>query len=1488
MTKTYQPTKVIIRIAKKMILKCSRAIKSRAIKKTISRLLKAIFGNKKRRNSTNSGFVLPTVAMVSMVVVLLTLAIMIRSFERSKHASNVRVNQTVINAAIPAIDRGRAKINKLFQDQRISRSLPSDQDLDQLLTEHINEYTFGDETPLELNINNNQPLKTAWKYPVDTNNNGKFDSYTLYAIYYRNPPKNNDNNQYIRTRNTLEARSTPINHSDLTSKCHPIFGTNPKLVDINGWFKMGGKMKKALFVYTTTFPITSTNNITSDQAKNYEIYQGTQSFSALEYQQDREQILPTNHAIIYEDDLEITPNEDFKINGRIFTNGNFLTGGKSAHVRLYQVSSPDSCFYKADNSKIIVGGNLGAGGFTDDSDLVTATTVDLFKDKNTNPENVTGYNPQITTNKSGTNAPKNLAYNSLAYAKRINKLVNAQFANSLTTDPQEVKDGIEKQQRQLDTGYTTDQYDNIRRHQLELYFRRRTRRVPFAEVAFGDEQKDANSGGKLQGSGDTLRPIDKWSYPYDSDGITGSGYSQITLNITGSSLKPLATEPIDKLQKELANVEQYLGDRTIVANNLPEQWWDKETNQFRGANIDDTQELEGINWDLSHKPTPRTRRTSLQILADLAATERDGDWEYAAAQVPKNREQENLVGGLRVVTGAGIYLPRNDTANSTNFTAASTKIWSDMLPVPKEQAQPPTSTTINPYSIYDSSLNFHLPQMLGSDITTPYLKMRATVVYHYKSANYSQKHPRPLACISSFYIPTNSTTAKNIRTLPDALGIEKDVNGLSNNGIVYTPPNKSASSYNNLLNYQASLQYPNGRWVNEPLKKALGKTESDRTISEHSAIDAALCALQIMDGSISPVTATPPIPHGAIKEIAFLDSRQVKANQTSSLDADLSYNLPLEDRQPLEIRTTVIDLNQLRTTPIGSEYLLPNSGIIYATRDDALADMSAGISSAGTSAAAKLESPVDYKLDSTRRPNGIMIMTSDGSATKLFRGTNNTYIRGAKGLIFASNLPVYMKGDFNKHTQTEFTTGLASDWSNFYTRNQANNNFACRPGDPKRPNCHSGDEWRNAVVLADSITLLSDNFRFGFRDEGDYDWNNNIGDSASLASRPVHFKYNAYAPTVTKNYNSGGIPNVDLDPNTSGIQGSSYFHNFVTPIVKQIQAREFLFEVCAVSDIEVCNNDPKQWVITNVPYHNYDGQGQNNWRNGGGNIEGLSMSAIKTGSLGNANKPSNGWDDQNLPKRIAFKRDIDTGELITPLAIYGVNDKNKIEAFPVSGSTLPRLAKDEKGNTFLIPWLKVDENGNWQPVLQIKQPFATPDDPNNTNSITTGSHNYWLQVATENTFNLIIATGDNPGRPTEDNGGLPNLVRFLENWHPGGNAIPMKINGAFIQMKRSAYATGTYSTAINTQSSEFLYKISLNNGMSSGHLPPKREWSYDVGILSQVPDLFSQKLVTMSNNLPNEYFREVSRDDDWIETLLCAKTTTKIYAVDQDQRPACN
>ncbi|WP_148292291.1 hypothetical protein [Planktothrix agardhii] len=45
-----------------------------------------------------------------------------------------------------------------------------------------------------------------------------------------------------------------------------------------------------------------------------------------------------------------------------------------------------------------------------------------------------------------------------------------------------------------------------------------------------------------------------------------------------------------------------------------------------------------------------------------------------------------------------------------------------------------------------------------------------------------------------------------------------------------------------------------------------------------------------------------------------------------------------------------------------------------------------------------------------------------------------------------------------------------------------------------------------------------------------------------------------------------------------------------------------------------------------------------------------------------------------------------------------------------------------------------------------------------------------------------------------------------------------------------------------------------------------------MGLLSQPPDLFAQKFSLADDSIaPDEYFREVSRDDDWVKGLLCSK-----------------
>lgn len=1555
---------------------CASAVK---LKKLLFQLLRSFILTKRKLRSANAGFVLPTVTMVSIVVVLLTVAIVFRSFERSKTASNVRVNEAVIQAATPAIDRARAKLNKLFQDSELPRATPTDTALESALTgsTKIGQYTFGDEIPLTVSYNSQQ-MKSAWRYPVDTDNNGRFDSYTLYGIYFKNPPIQNA--QYTRGRSPLEARTPPMIGGNVSKSCEDIVGTSASLVGSTGWFNLSGKLKKSFYVYTATVPITDDTGLND----KYEKHKGNKGFSAIEYQQDRVQLPLVNNAVVYEDDIALAPGTAINLNGRIITNSNFITGGvNSVAVTLYQVSSIHSCFYEADNAKIIVGGNLGGGGFTDAGDL-GPTVVHLFNGKGSNPTVNSANN--IGGNKSVNAAPRDIAYNSLAYVQRITSLVNAQMVNAATTDPEEVKTGITKEKNKLaGVTLTTEDEDRIRQQQLERYFRRRTRRVPYAEIPFGNNASTPPTGvtSPLQGSGDSLRPIDAWVFPTDpSDGKTvGSNYTKLELNTdTGNKLFPKATEPA-KLQRELEGKEQYLGDRALVGNNLPELWWDSSKNKFVSTAPQDTQNIQGTQWHDGNGT--RTRRTRIEQLADLGAIERDKDWELSAAKVPAPQEP---VGGLRVVTGAGIYLPSSLKlgSTSTEFDAAKAvtdRIWSDMMPVASATAATKTNTVNNVDNKYSyvqfAPSSTPTASRAAIEDNTPYLRMRATSVYHYKNPNgYVATNPTPIACISSYYDPTNSTTARNRTDLPDislrdvnlGTGANRNLTGLSNvtanpgnsnNGVVYGPPTKSISNYQAVLDYQAQLRYPNGRWVNEPLKNALATPAASRTIADKSAIDAAICSLQILDESISVTDAV--IPHGAIMERAFLDARQIKAvhadqstpgvetfTNTDGINGDgtgtvanvpnvANYDLPIDQRQPLEIRATALDIDLLRRKSIGGatdgqEYLIPNSGIVYATRDDALLDLSATkpstpatLTAALKDEAQKRESPVDFKLDPTRRPNAIMLINGG----KIWRVSD--YRDAEKGLILASNLPVYIKGNFNLHTQQEFVTPLQDNWSNFYSRaggNNLNPQFACRKDDPRLPKCTTGDEWRPASVLSDAITLLSSNFREGFRNEGDYDLNNNLGNQVSINTfRQNGFFNNSYV-TNFEWYGNDGYPK-DLEPSqiiqSQSFQGSSYINNFVTPVQRRAETttvssgnivggfNEYLMELCPKLPISACGDD--DWYVELDPANiTNTSNRKKSWE-----IKTDGTVNVSTLESGTTASPSASIY-RNFPRRVAFKRN-GTGSNVGALDLTGGNNKpiplgiapdGTVKEYPYGGGSFPRKASNalwfrttndttnpRNGGTTndvadaylllhssnnLSTSTPTKENPRLLPVLQFNRPFGIPSTANTNpvgppNSVTAN----WLQPAVETTYNLAAAGGDSPARPTEDNGGLHNFVRFLENWNPTGattDAIKARISGSLIQIKRSAYASGPFRALLANQ-----YQIVGNQGRAPFYIAPTRQWGYDVGLLSQSPDLFAQKLVKIPDDLPDEFFREVGRDDLWVKTLLCAEKATGGSAVDSNQRP---
>ncbi|NEP85420.1 MAG: hypothetical protein F6K18_00460 [Okeania sp. SIO2C2] len=1647
----------------------------RVMERKLRRSLWNVINNRSRYSG--AGFVLPTVTMVLLVVVLLSIAILLRSFDRAEMARNVKVNQQVLSAAAPALERASAKIDYLLrEDQTLPPGTPAEDFIYRTLEERLNEYTFGREEPLKVRydldgngsieefgasgvdnisadgeIQDNEQITTAWRYPVDTDNNGLFDSYTIYGIFLRTPPAD-------REYQPLEARTAPQPVVESLTSTEPLceaINTSSNLVTSVGWYKSGAQLKKSIFVYTVNVPITSE----PEDQENFERYKGTPALSALEYQRDYSQNSLANNAVFYENDMEAAPGFELNLNGRIVVNGNMMVTSFNTPMKFYQVSGRSSCFYEAENSKILVGGEL-IHGRSRRNTVGLEAEVHLFKGKDANPaiEKIDGDAESVS------DESLDVVFNDNAYAQRINQMVIDQIASGdyEDRDPQKV---IKIINDRIDEGETEEK---ARQEALENYFKDRTRKVPFAEVGLNGDALDGYTG--IEDSGNSLRPQDDWMLP--TEGNAQIATIDTTTGLSLNENQPAATRPSDLGE---LGIEELLGDRIKVGNNLPALRYDEELEELL-EELDDEDEIPflkgdakqyltegGIPWTNAEEDDCenseeagnecRWRETQITAFADVGNVDRNSFWELAAARKPQSATEG--YGGLRVITGAGVYERENSFLPppgiyddpATTETEEFPMVWSDMMPM----SPIPGSTLIE--EIDDWNSLFKDPDSPLIDTIDPYteqyakgdLRMRATAVYHYAQSGIDEDatgddlDQEPIACVSSYYDPSDERSSKNRATyagknlagLKDYYGddIPSHEFGKSNNGIVYgelkeviraagitvtlDPATKLLSGTPANLVDQANLVFPDGRFANKPLRDALIKDSNNNSLSiaDQAAIDSTQCALEILDGTLTPNNSI--IPHGAIKEVAFLNPREIKAideddqetpnDETFTLSSTLAtpanltgkYQLPLEERQPLEIRATQIDMNVLRmkdidNTEVGGdipalnpEYLLPYSGLVYASRDDALPDRSDRTPD-GTNGideeSSKLLSPTDYKLDPTRRPNGIMLVNGE----ELNRGGNNSVstvedVVKEKGLILVSNVPTYIKGDFNLHDHYEFEGGgIDWDFNAYYNPNKVPSpEFACRGGDPRIPgNCGGaggGDKWRPVEIMSDSLTILSDGFRFGFRNEGDFDLRNNAGNvviggydldgngstTNTVASNTglIESTYNIDLDGNGKiNDNTDTVDEVEITTkaarlingfyaNDFAVNGlsseaeftieeiddtdtqnytdaeyrvntgaapvnSSYFNNFITPVQRRANFNEYLMEICLKLPVSACQ--PGDWVVID------DSDEQKKASEIIGKIEApmkYTDSVAGSGTTALAPRP----EYQRFPRRIAFERDTANNNVIKlendlPIPL-GIESDTEIKRYPDGGGDFPRTQDnalwfktgDDNWNNNQPLFYKNEDKLNGTilqpqlvPALQIHATTANPggDFPEGDE---VEDQTRWQMPATAdpdsdtpNTtkVNVMMATGDTPPRVIEagfgeTNGGLPNLPRFIENWQ----GQTSEISGAFVQLRRSAYSTGPYQHILQNEPAEIFgndygrYNAGETEGTAPASTPPTRQWSYDVGFLSQSPDLFASKLSTLDPDKTKQYYREVGLDDPWIQTLLCSKTEDNNNAVDEEIRP---
>ncbi len=357
-----------------------------------------------------AGFVLPTVVMVMLVVVLLSVTIMFRSMDRAKMAQYNRVSEATLNAAAPALERAKAKLSQAFGDAQAKGTTP-DEESDANFGTSLETFKFGDEERLTVAVGTKE-LKTAWRFPADTDGNGTEDSYILYEILYARP------DDYRKdSRTALQARAVPmpsLPDETLPDECKTQVAANDRDDLSLNWSKRGANLHKSVFVYITAVPIL---NPTPTQEKK-----SNTSFPTLEYHLELIRKSLGANAVFYDGDLEISPGPAFYLNGAIRTNSNLLvTPTGSAAFELKLLSSPKSCFSRdPENSKITVAGNVVNGTLESRTAAPTAVTVDLHPEGTATPAFSIN-----TTNQSSSNPASEVAYNSDAYEQRIARLVEA-------------------------------------------------------------------------------------------------------------------------------------------------------------------------------------------------------------------------------------------------------------------------------------------------------------------------------------------------------------------------------------------------------------------------------------------------------------------------------------------------------------------------------------------------------------------------------------------------------------------------------------------------------------------------------------------------------------------------------------------------------------------------------------------------------------------------------------------------------------------------------------------------------------------------------------------------------------------------------------------------------------------------------------------------------------------------------------------------------
>ncbi|MBW4580107.1 MAG: hormogonium polysaccharide biosynthesis protein HpsA [Tildeniella nuda ZEHNDER 1965/U140] len=347
-----------------------------------------------RNTRSTAGFVLPTTILLILIVSLTAGALSYRAFNTSTRTINETQNRVIYNAATPAVDRARAKIEFLFdstKDTRYPGGVPSTDFLASMLLNTspgtslngsapagplrlngLDPYTLPDELAWgtgngfatgRLDSNGDGTPDNAWGFRADTDGDGTVDATIVYSIALSIPPNTGTGNNITQGWQRLVAlsdadkargiagadprspvpyaRTGPLSNSPSAAGCRGS-GSGGSSVE-QGWYQDTSNtavLRRNFQVDAFVLP----DGVTREG--------GTANFATLEFQQDRVLNRGNKWGAWFRNDLEIFPGPPFQWNGAMHTEGNLIIGNNSFSA--YLISAPNSCLWYESSSEITV------------------------------------------------------------------------------------------------------------------------------------------------------------------------------------------------------------------------------------------------------------------------------------------------------------------------------------------------------------------------------------------------------------------------------------------------------------------------------------------------------------------------------------------------------------------------------------------------------------------------------------------------------------------------------------------------------------------------------------------------------------------------------------------------------------------------------------------------------------------------------------------------------------------------------------------------------------------------------------------------------------------------------------------------------------------------------------------------------------------------------------------------------------------------------